>query len=525
MSNRVLLAGLFHETHTFLDGTTPLEQFQIRRGEELFTARSDGSPLSGVIDVADAAGWELLPVIDLRAVPGPIVDDAVVECFWDAFREAAKREPSRGIDGIFLVLHGAMASHSFPDVEGEIVGRIRSLSGLGETPLCGVFDLHGNISRSMVERMQGLVVYRCNPHVDACAAAVDAAQLLVRMMNSGQRPVCVWEHPPVMWPPTGTGTDDEPMKSLEAKARAIERTDPEMAAVNVFGGFSFADTPDTGVSFSAVTFGDPETARRRLRELCDWTVAHRALGNVIDPSLDEIMPEVLERLNASERDVGPIVIVEPADNVGGGAPGDGTTVLRTLIEHHVDNAAVVINDPAAVSALSGKPIGSRVRLSIGGKGSRLTEGPLELEVELLSKSNGKFDLEDRNSHLASMHGIHVDMGPCAVVRTVENGEPASRRVEPAGPDGGHEARRSRGVRILLTSRKTPPFDLAQLRSQGIEPESCSVIGVKAAVAHRRAYEKIQSASFTVSTPGPCSSDLKTLPFQHVRRPVYPLDEI
>jgi microcystin degradation protein MlrC len=81
-----------------------------------------------------------------------------------------------------------------------------------------------------------------------------------------------------------------------------------------------------------------------------------------------------------------------------------------------------------------------------------------------------------------------------------------------------------GVLILLTSRKTPPFDLGQLRSQGIEPERLSAIGVKAAVAHRRAYEKIQAASYTVATPGPCSSDVRTFPFAKVRRPVYPLDE-
>ena len=57
------------------------------------------------------------------------------------------------------------------------------------------------------------------------------------------------------------------------------------------------------------------------------------------------------------------------------------------------------------------------------------------------------------------------------------------------------------------------FDLGQLRSQGIEPEKLSVVGVKAAVAHRRAYDKITRASYTVSTPGPCSSDLTTFPFR------------
>jgi microcystin degradation protein MlrC len=108
-------------------------------------------------------------------------------------------------------------------------------------------------------------------------------------------------------------------------------------------------------------------------------------------------------------------------------------------------------------------------------------------------------LEDRQSHLATMYGIHFKMGPCAVVR-------------------------HGGITILLTSIKTPPFDLGQWRSQGIEPTKLSVIGVKAAVAHRRAYDPIAARMLWVDTPGPCRSDLRKLPYQHVRRPVFPLDE-
>ena len=87
-----------------------------------------------------------------------------------------------------------------------------------------------------------------------------------------------------------------------------------------------------------------------------------------------------------------------------------------------------------------------------------------------------------------------------------------------------ESAKSHGdITILLTSIKTPPFDLGQWRSQGIEPTKLAVIGVKAAVAHRRAYDPIAARMLWVDTPGPCRSDLSKLPFKHVRRPVYPLD--
>ena len=79
MAKRVLLAGLFHETHTFLEESTPLEAFRELRGDELFSARGDGSPLAGVISVADESGWEVTPVIDLRATPSGTVEDEVFE--------------------------------------------------------------------------------------------------------------------------------------------------------------------------------------------------------------------------------------------------------------------------------------------------------------------------------------------------------------------------------------------------------------------------------------------------------------
>jgi microcystin degradation protein MlrC len=170
------------------------------------------------------------------------------------------------------------------------------------------------------------------------------------------------------------------------------------------------------------------------------------------------------------------------------------------LNHNAQGAVVVINDPESVARCHGLTRGARETLLIGGKASALSGGSVELEVEILSTSDGRFELEDRQSHLATMWGTRVDMGPCAVVR-------------------------HGGTRILLTSKKTPPFDLGQLRSQGIEPEEARVIGVKAAVAHRRAYDPIAVTSYTVATPGACSSDLRQFPFKRIRRPVYPLDEI
>ena len=61
---RILLAGLFHETHTFLESTTALSDFAVRRGPELLLSEDDGSPLAGALAVARECGWQVLPAMD-----------------------------------------------------------------------------------------------------------------------------------------------------------------------------------------------------------------------------------------------------------------------------------------------------------------------------------------------------------------------------------------------------------------------------------------------------------------------------
>ncbi len=493
MRKRVLIAGLFHETNTFLEEQTPLEEFQILTGNEILSAAGDASPLAGCLAVACEAGWEVVPAIDMRAMPGPTVVDRLIEVFWNQFKTVATSTLGESVDGILLVLHGAMVSNSRDDVEGVILERIQNLYGRTK-PVCGVIDLHANFTPRMARNSEGLIAYRENPHSDSKEAATRAAWLLDRLMRTGDRPVTLLEHPPVVWPPTGTATAIEPMRSLEAMAREIERENQGILAVNVLAGFAFADIAEAGVSFTALTVGDPEEARSDLRRLAAHATAKRDLGNVLDPPVGEVMNQL-----AKERE-GPLVVAEPSDNVGAGAPGSGTGLLQALIDHHIDNAVVTLNDPEAVQRARNHRIGNRLQLVMGGKGSRLYSPPLQMDVELLSTSDGKFELEDPHSHLASMLGRQVDMGPCAVV--------------------GHQ-----GLRVLLTTRKTPPFDLGQLRSQGIEPEKVFVIGVKAAVAHRKVYDPIARANYTVDTPGPCTSNLRFFPYRKLRRPIYPLDDL
>lgn len=477
---RVLIAGLFHETHTFLEGATSLADFQCLRGQQLLDCEGDSSPLGGALECASRFGWEVVPGIDYRAQPSATVEDTVWEAFWTELEPLLAQQ----FDGLFLVLHGAMVTTSCLDVEGELLARIRATPGCESIPVFGVFDLHAHFSQKMSDHANGLVSYRENPHTDARAAACIAAGLLERSLKTGKQVRTLRRHTGLIWPPTGTATAQDPMKSLEQTARELEHAHPALWSVNVVAGFAYGDTPDTGVCVEvACEVGHEAEAEAALARLNEEAHRLNALGLVVDPPVDEVLASL------QPQPTGLTVLVEPSDNIGGGAPGDGTGLLRALIRHGITNAAIAIADPAAVALAAP---GQTMTLSIGGKGSRLDEGPLLLEVEVLSKNDGRFSLEDKHSHLASMSGDSFDMGTCAVVRHA-------------------------GITILLTSVKTPPFDLGQWRSQGIEPTTLSVIGVKAAVAHRRAYDPIATRMMWVDTPGPCSSDLSRFDFKHARQ--------
>lgn len=482
MTRRVFLAALFHETHGFVDDTTPREAFRQRRGAEVLARAGDGSPVDGFLEVARAEGWQVVAGPDWAAMPsGPVEHGAFVEYLALLRADLAAALKAGPLDGVFLVLHGAMTTTEEEDAEGALLAALRAVPGAEALPVAAVFDLHATFTEAMARGADALLCYRRNPHVDARESAMRAARLLAAGFRA--RPRMSWRRVKVIWPPTGTGTEDSPMAELEAAARAMEARFPKsVLGVNVVAGFAYADAREAGVSVSAVLRREDAAAERALDELAAMAVALADRGHPREHDLDA----VLAALPAE----GPQLLVEPADNIGGGAPGDCTPVLRGLLRHGIEGAAVVMNDPAAVRALREVEIGGAMMLEIGGRGWSRDEGPVGLEARLVSRSDGVFRLHDRGSHLASMVGERVEMGDCAVVR-------------------------SGGVTILLTSRKTPPMDLGQWYSQALDPARFRAIGVKAAVAHRRAYDPIARGSFTVATAGPCGSDLRGVAYRRL----------
>ena len=499
---RVLVAGFFHETHTFLDGVTDWNAFRILEGESLLAVAGDASPLGGFHEFANQHNWTVVPTIVASVIPSATLADETLEEFWRRFVHYWPGDSAEKLDAIYLVLHGAAVTRAFRDVEGEILKRIRSLPRGKTLPIFGVYDLHANYSAAMAKYADGLIGYRENPHTDAKESAIRASKLLDRSIQRGQIPNQFLVQSRIVWPPTGTGSAVDPMRLLLHRARQMEQENPDFWAINVNAGFAFADSADTGVSFSVVTVGSESDALRAMNELNEIAIAYAEQGSVLERSMESVLDELGSTLHP-RNDLGcgpPIILIEPSENVGAGAPGDGTGILRLLLKYELSNSAVCLCDPNAVSLLQTTALGDYVELELGGRGSPFDLGPVLLNCKLVRLSEGLFELEDKQSHLASICGDRFDMGQCAVVK--------------------HQ-----GVTILLTTNRTPPMDLGQWRHMGIEPERLSFIGVKAAVAHRRAYDPIARASYLIQTPGPCQSNLRAFPYQHLRRPIYPLDTI
>ncbi|MGO4816360.1 M81 family metallopeptidase, partial [Cupriavidus sp. 2MCAB6] len=141
------------------------------------------------------------------------VEQAVFDRFRDEFDAGLRAAlADGGLDGIWLALHGAMVTSACLDPEGALLAHIRAVPGCEDLPVFGVFDLHANFTAAMAAHANGLVAYRENPHTDARESAKRAAQLLARALNENSLPRMHSCNAPVMWPPTGTGTADRPMR-------------------------------------------------------------------------------------------------------------------------------------------------------------------------------------------------------------------------------------------------------------------------------------------------------------------------
>ncbi len=489
---RIAIGGILHETHTFMPRLTTLDDFAalaLHRGPNLLTTmRGARSGIGGMIDAAEARGWQLLPALYAAAMPAGTVTDAAYRSLLDDL--LASIDGFERIDGVLLALHGAMVTEAERDVEADIVARVRARVG-DSTPIIALLDMHGNISPRLVELADVLLAYHTNPHIDTHARGLDAVSIMARLLDGAIRPTAAYARPALLLPAQCTGTDDAPLSLVHARAAEMLQDDA-IISIAIMGGFAYADTPYSGASIIVTSDNQPRLARSYADELSDmlWRHRHTALPAFLTPA------EAVAR--AKRYDRGPVILVDSADNIGGGTSGDGADALRAMLDHHVRDGAIVLADPAAVDRCWRAGAGAEVTLDVGGKADRWHGDSVNVAGHVEALSDGVFELELKDNHFAAFYGEKVEMGRCAWLRVG-------------------------GVNILLTERKTPPMDLAQLRHIGIIPEAQRMIVVKSAVAYRAAYLPIASGIIEMDTAGLCSANLARFDYQRLLRPIFPLD--
>ncbi|MEA2584933.1 MAG: hypothetical protein QOF33_3018, partial [Thermomicrobiales bacterium] len=138
-------------------------------------------------------------------------------------------------------------------------------------------------------------------------------------------------------------------------------------------------------------------------------------------------------------------------------------------------------------------IGGTVQVVGLAAGGRRDGAPVPITGRVRLISDGHFILEGPENA-----GTVGDMGRTAVVRVG-------------------------GVNLVLTSKKFAPGDQQQLRSVGIDPTRQKIVVLKAAVRWRGGYGAIAKHAILVDTPGLGSVDLSRFDFEHIRRPIFPLD--
>ena len=490
MTFRVLTAEFSHETNTFSRLLTGKEAFKdrfVRLGEEAIAARREANTeLAGFLDAGQAHGWRIEHVLSAAAGPSGTVKRAAFEWLCDPIVAAVERGR---FDGILLALHGAMVLDFCEDGDGEILRRIRAACG-NEIPIAITLDPHANVTRQMCSLAGIMVSYRTYPHIDMRDTGQRAGEILHRTMAGEIAPRTIRVSRPMLEEANGGRTDIGPMIPRLAAAREYEKQ-ADVFAVSINAGFASTDITEIGPTVLVTGQGDLEAHNAFAETLADdiWDKRHEVLNDYLTV---EAAAAIAAEFNSRN---GPLVIADYADNPGAGAYGDSTTLLGALLKAGVRNACFgPMVDGEVAQALHGARTGEHIRVALGGKtDASFGGGPLTLEGELLSTSDGRYVGDG-----PILGGLSRSYGPSAVLLVD-------------------------GIEILIVTIAKQMLDLQQFKSFGIEPERKHVIALKSMQHFRAAFEPIAGQVIVCDSGALCTPHYERLPYQNVRRPIFPLD--
>lgn len=479
---RILIGGISHETNSFSSGRTELSKFLaendfpgIKQGDELIAYHQGNNfGTSGFLAQMTGMG-EILPALWMHGGAGAPVADAVVDYFCNGLIEAF--QTFGGIDAVYLDLHGAMVSESFDDAEGEILRRLREITGPG-LPIVASMDYHGNLSSAMVDALDGLAAYRTYPHIDRQEAGVRAARQLIRIMHEGRPAHKCLRKGDYLIPLPFECTLTEPSKSLVS---ACEHLPEGVSALEYVPGFPASDTAQTGPAILAMGH-DANAVQQAASALLNRLAEAEQAFDV--PVLSEREAIAQARRTSG---TGPVILADTQDNPGGGGAGDTTGLLHAMHAAGVANAALAIMiDPQAARAAHDAGTGARIRLALGGHHGPEGVIPLEAEYEVAALSDGRFRATGK-----VVGGRDINLGLSAVLRLG-------------------------GIDIITASLPMQPYDPEVFAHLGRDPARYDLLALKSSVHFRADFAPLARDVLIVRSPGWHLIDLDRYPYRKLR---------
>ena len=321
---RLFSATLATETNTFSPLPTSLDAYKesvfLRPGEHPNdTPLMCTAPLFVARRRAAAEGFTLVEGSCFAASPAGTTNGADYEFMRDEILSQLKA--ALPLDGVLFGLHGAMVAHGYDDVEGDVLERARAI--VGPDCVIGVeLDPHCHLTVKRVRLADIIILYKEFPHTDVVERAEDLLTLVLRTIRKEIRPTTsLFDCRQIGSYPTTLPL----MRGFVDRTAAMEGKDGVLS-VSIGHCFPYADVPELAGRILVITDNDKTKADRLASEIGRELRRHARPHGAGLSGLRRGISAALA-FNGS-----PVVMADPADNAGGGAPSDNTTILLRLLD-------------------------------------------------------------------------------------------------------------------------------------------------------------------------------------------------
>lgn len=486
---RVAIGEFKQETNTFVKEPTTIEhfrEFHLWLGDDVIVnLRGTNTEIAGFLDIGEAAGHDLVPVMAAFAMSGGPLSAGAYTAHRDQL--LTRLAAARPVDAVLLSLHGAMVTEDDDDPDGATLHAVRDLIG-PDTPLVVTMDLHANLTRRCVEHADAIVGFRTSPHVDLRDTGRRATRLLDRWLRGEIRPVMAYAKIPMV-APASTHIHSQPGPFQRLMDAAADAEAGAALSASAFAVQPWLDITEMGFATVAITDGDPALAEQVACRLADQAWSERDAFTAI-----QLVPPAEAICRALAHPAGPVVLSDLADGTGAGSPGDATAVIAALLEAEPPVPAFVcVRDPDVAILAARIGLGGEIDTMVGGKMDDVYNQPIRFSgtVEFARPARFRFGGDGYT-------GVKMEMGPSAVLRR-------------------------NNVHLLVVSKAVFTVDPNMYRAVGLEPAAAQIVVVKSHIQFRAGYRDLAKQIILLDSPGMSSDHLTTLGFRRISRPIFPFD--